>query len=212
LNEDILKYTEQYIKKIDIQGKSVLEVGSLNVNGSVRPYIESLRPKSYLGIDIKDGNGVDSITDITKCNNWDVLFDVIICQSTLEHIRQWRKAVNNMKELLVPGGLIYISVPDKEFHFHAYPCDWWRFSQADLQIIFSDFETIRNDKIKMTTLFIGRKIDDSINDILNYKVYSILRNKLMKNQLYLDLAIWSFKNWKHLLRKILVAIKNKIGF
>jgi len=208
MNEDILKYTEQYIKKSDIQGKSVLEVGSLDVNGSVRPYIESLRPKSYLGIDVQDGKGVDLIADITKLDNWDVLFDVIICQSTLEHICQWKKAVNNMKQLLIPGGLIYIAVPGIKFHYHGYPFDWWRWTTGDFKSIFSDFAILKMDQIENILLFIAKKpLDFKINDISNYKVYSILRNKLMKSQSYLDLAIWSLKNWKYLLKKLLHKVR-----
>jgi len=205
VNSDILNYTEQHIKKADIQDKSVLEVGSLNVNGSIRPYIELLEPKLYLGIDIKDGKNVDLIADITKCDKWNILFDVIICQSTLEHIRQWKKAVNNMKSLLSVDGLIYISIPDKEFHFHGYPYDWWRFSQKDLESIFNDFEIIRSDKIGMINLLIVKKINRTISDISNYKLYSILRKKLMKEQSIIDLIVWSLNNWKYLLRRAVVA-------
>ena len=39
-------------------------------------------------------------------------FDVVICTETLEHIMDWRSAINNMKGVLKRGG--YISRPLRE--------------------------------------------------------------------------------------------------
>ncbi|MBI4712552.1 MAG: methyltransferase domain-containing protein [Planctomycetes bacterium] len=90
----------------DIEGKKILEVGSLDVNGSVRPYVESFRPQEYIGIDITMGPGVDEI-----CGVDDIIgrygrerFDVIIATEVLEHVQDWRKAINNLKDVVMPGG------------------------------------------------------------------------------------------------------------
>ena len=113
-----------------------------------------------------------------------------------------------MKQLLIPGGLIYIAVPGIKFHYHGYPFDWWRWTTGDFKSIFSDFAILKMDQIENILLFIAKKpLDFKINDISNYKVYSILRNKLMKSQSYLDLAIWSLKNWKYLLKKLLHKVR-----
>ena len=47
----------------EIRGRSVIEVGSRVVNGSVRPLVESFGPAYYLGVDILPGPGVDEICD-----------------------------------------------------------------------------------------------------------------------------------------------------
>ena len=58
----------------------MLEVGSLNVNGSIRPMIESRGPRSYLGVDVLDGPGVDRVVDAVsfksmKANGEEILGD-----------------------------------------------------------------------------------------------------------------------------------------
>jgi len=36
-------------------------------------------------------------------------FDVIIATELLEHVKDWRLVINNMKQVLKPGGYIYIT-------------------------------------------------------------------------------------------------------
>ena len=38
----------------EVRGKKIIEIGSLDVNGSLRSYIESLNPEKYIGIDMKE--------------------------------------------------------------------------------------------------------------------------------------------------------------
>jgi len=41
------------LTKKEINNKKVIEVGSYDVNGSLRPIIELFKPKEYIGVDIK---------------------------------------------------------------------------------------------------------------------------------------------------------------
>ena len=45
--------------KSDIQGATILEVGSLNINGSLRSYVESHKPVRYVGADIEHAMAVE---------------------------------------------------------------------------------------------------------------------------------------------------------
>lgn len=108
-----------------IKGKTVLEVGSRDVNGSLRELVERYGPASYTGIDIEDGPGVDVVLDAN-----DVLerfgpesFDAVISTELLEHARDWRAAVQNMKGVLKPGGTLLVTTRSKGFHVHGYPWD-----------------------------------------------------------------------------------------
>ena len=47
------------LKGEEIENKLILEVGSYNVNGSLRLLIESYCPLEYIGVDIEKGPGVD---------------------------------------------------------------------------------------------------------------------------------------------------------
>jgi len=103
---------EFFVDNVDIgefEGKKVLEVGSKYVNGSLRPFIEKfLKPKEYIGIDIEPGKFVDVVMPAEKLLDYFDYesFDVVICVETLEHILNWRSAINNMKGVLKRGGYI----------------------------------------------------------------------------------------------------------
>jgi len=48
----------------------------------------------------------------------------------------------NMKEVLKPGGYIYITTRSRGFPHHGYPYDFWRYEVGGMRKIFADFEII----------------------------------------------------------------------
>lgn len=127
-----------------IKGKDILEVGSYDVNGSIQPFLERFDYKSYRGVDIILGPGVDSVCDVGDLVKefGEESFDIVITTEMMEHVQDWKRAINNMKQVLRPGGMILITTRSKGFHLHDYPGDYWRFSQKDMEYIFSDFEEV----------------------------------------------------------------------
>ncbi len=87
-------------------GINVLEIGSLDINGSVRPlFNESIsQGGSFFGIDIQEGPGVDLVADASVYQS-DKLFDIVVCAEVFEHTAVWPKIVRNSHSLLVPGGM-----------------------------------------------------------------------------------------------------------
>lgn len=139
-NISCIDFAGKVLKDADISGKDVLEVGSFNVNGSVRDLIRSRAPASYTGVDIAEGPGVDMI-----CRAEDLIpvfkkdsFGLVISTEAIEHIRDWRKVVSNMKNLLCRGGVLLITTRSKGFGYHGYPNDFWRFELTDIREVFSD--------------------------------------------------------------------------
>lgn len=169
------------ISKSDIEGKSVLEVGSLDINGSLRPFVNSLNPSKYIGVDVTNGNGVDLI-----CNVYDIVnrfgkesFDILIATELLEHICYWRKAVHNFKQIIKPNGILILTTRSKGFRLHGYPHDYWRFECEDIKHIFSDFflEILVKDPSYPGVFLKAKKPNIYIeNDISDYNVYSIIKN------------------------------------
>lgn len=86
--------------------EAVLEIGSRDVNGSIREYFA---PASYLGIDLVAGDGVDLVADATS--EWEPPgdFDAIVCCEVFEHERQWRQIIANAHRWLRPRGLLLIT-------------------------------------------------------------------------------------------------------
>lgn len=89
----------QYFK-----GRKVLEVGSLDINGSVRQFFEDC---SYTGVDLGEGKGVDLVSkgeDLTFPDNH---FDVAISCECFEHNPEWVRTFANMVRMT--SGLIIMT-------------------------------------------------------------------------------------------------------
>lgn len=85
---------------------NVLEIGSLDINGSVRPLFDEATSQggSFFGIDIQEGPGVDLVADASVYQS-DKLFDIVVCAEVFEHTAVWPKIIRNSYSLLVPGGM-----------------------------------------------------------------------------------------------------------
>lgn len=86
--------------------KRVLEIGSRNINGSVRTLFEECE---YTGIDAVDGKGVDIVAFGHEYEADPESFNVVCSTETLEHDPHAKETVVHMMELLRPGGLIFIT-------------------------------------------------------------------------------------------------------
>ena len=93
---------DQWISRYSsMQPLQVLEIGSLNINGTARVHWPNAR---WLGIDRQRGPGVDVVCDFL---DWDsgAAFDVVVCCEVLEHASAWRDIVGRVKPLLMTGGI-----------------------------------------------------------------------------------------------------------
>lgn len=84
----------------------ILEIGSLNINGSVRPFFENCE---YIGIDLGKGPGVDVVCEGQNYNEADNTFDVTISCECFEHNPYWLETFKNMIRLCKPGGIVIFS-------------------------------------------------------------------------------------------------------
>jgi SAM-dependent methyltransferase len=106
----VIEFFISEVNPREFEHKSVLEVGSKYVNGSVRPLIEKFcKPSRYVGIDIEKGKYVDLRLPAEKLIDkfGENAFDVVISTELLEHVKDWRVVINNMKAVLKSGGYIY---------------------------------------------------------------------------------------------------------
>ncbi len=132
----------------EVESKSVLEVGSRNVNGSVRKDVMLLTPSEYIGVDIESGDSVDQIVnayDLVKVFG-ENRFDVVISTEMVEHVADWIKVIDNMKKVLKPNGVLLITTRDRNSGVHSYPEDHWRYEEEDFQEIFREFESVETQK------------------------------------------------------------------
>lgn len=167
----ILEFARKAKVELAIPTGRVLEVGSMDVNGSPRSVFldDSI---VYIGVDMELGKGVDYVMDAeTMLGRWCFgshkgcyEFDTVICMECLEHtVRPWI-VVENMKTKLKSGGHLWISTPTYGFPLHRYPLDCYRFGEdAYRHWLFADMELLRLEHVKdelgqPAIVAVGRKI------------------------------------------------------
>lgn len=94
----------------DFEGKKILEIGSFDVNGSVRRFFKN---SIYLGVDLIDGPGVDLVADGGTISHPDNSYDLTISSECFEHNPHWAKTLLNMYRMTKQGGLLIFTCASK---------------------------------------------------------------------------------------------------
>lgn len=119
----------------------VLEIGSLDINGSVRHIFKPFAEK-YIGIDVQEGPGVDIVASATDYLS-PGYFDVVVCAEVFEHTPEWKQIINNSYVNLMDGGIFIATMAGEGRHPHSAIDEnpirewehysnigWWELQQA----------------------------------------------------------------------------------
>lgn len=127
-HSSVISWAAEAITPEMVAGVDVLEVGSYNVNGSVRGSIEAHQPATYIGADISAGPGVDIVSDVADIPAvYPEGFGLVVTTEMLEHVQDWRTSMTALAILVKPGGTLALSTRSPGFPYHAYPDDHWRY-------------------------------------------------------------------------------------
>lgn len=181
-NSACLYFGRKQLTKGDVACKRVIEIGAVNINGSLRPDVQALGPSEYIGVDITEGPGVDEV-----CNVYDLVerygtesFDVAISSEMIEHVHDWRKAISQIKRVLRPNGVLIMTTRSIGFPYHDYPFDYWRYELDDMRTIFSDMEieALESDQDDPGVLVKVRKPENFIEkDLSEHALFSMVTNR-----------------------------------
>lgn len=83
---------------------TVLEIGSLNINGTIRDFYDN--PLDYVGVDVGPGPGVDVVAYGEQLTYADNSFDVAVSVECFEHNPEWVATFNNMHRIASKAVLI----------------------------------------------------------------------------------------------------------
>jgi SAM-dependent methyltransferase len=90
-----------------VEGGRILEVGSYDVNGSVRSLFSGAG--EYVGVDLTPGPGVDRVGYGHEVDDPDATYDLTISGECFEHDPHWRETFANMVRLTRLGGVVAFS-------------------------------------------------------------------------------------------------------
>lgn len=96
--------------------KKILEVGSLNINGSIRKYFDNC---NYTGIDLAPGLDVDTVIAGQEAAFPSNSFDMTISCNCFEHNPFWLETFINMCRMTAPKGLVLITSAGYGFQEHG---------------------------------------------------------------------------------------------
>jgi SAM-dependent methyltransferase len=96
----------KYSSHLDNPNSRRLEVGSYNINGSLRQLLG--RHKEHVGVDFRPGPCVDVVSFAHEMS-FDSKFDAVISASMLEHDPYWESSIANMISCLKDDGILIMS-------------------------------------------------------------------------------------------------------
>ena len=118
-------FVDNYVKG---KGKvRVLDVGSYNVNGCMRPLFDGMEAE-YVGLDIAAGPNVDVV--MNDPYNWDNVpdesFDFVVSANAFEHIEYPWVTIKLIYSKLKPESIACILAPNTAIE-HKFPFDCYRY-------------------------------------------------------------------------------------
>lgn len=117
-------FAENYVYPVFSEAK-ILEIGSQDINGSLRGLFES--KYNFTGVDMVSGKGVDVVLeDPYKLPFLSDSYDVVVASSCFEHVPMFWTLFLEIIRVLNSGGVFYLQVPSNGY-FHPSPVDCWRF-------------------------------------------------------------------------------------
>jgi hypothetical protein len=125
--DKMLAFKEKYLESKKNVPLCILDLGSLDVNGSYREYFE-VSSWTYRGIDLAAGKNVDIV--LQDPYHWREIqsgsADVVISGQAFEHIGFFWLTMLEIARVLKPEGLCCLIAPSGGPE-HRYPVDCWRF-------------------------------------------------------------------------------------
>ena len=142
LTDDIYLHFSEILKAVKSCAPKIKGV-VLDIGAGKSPYKKFFTYKKYITIDNHDYPGIDISADITKripLKNKSI--DSVVCFQVLEHIKEPKKAIDEIYRILKKGGVCLLTT-HMAAPLHGEPHDYYRFSKYALKELFKDFEYVK---------------------------------------------------------------------
>lgn len=143
----------------------VVEFGSRDANGGVRDLFPNAR--SYFGIDVADGEGVDMVGDAARWQPKQA-YACVISTETFEHTMQWREMLRIAALALAPDGIMLITCATGSRPPHSATIPDSRPSPGEY------YGNVREQDFRQAAEAVGLKVAVTIN---HNDLYAVCRHK-----------------------------------
>jgi SAM-dependent methyltransferase len=152
IRENVARFLERVGKQYGNRSGRLLDIAP-QVHEGARPFFPPSVKVETLDIDPKAG--ATWVGDLCKTNAFlpDGSFDFIVCTEVLEHVLQPFAAAAELRRLLKPGGLVFVTVPFN-FRIHGPLPDCWRFTEHGLRALFGEWELVELNAIETPDRFL----------------------------------------------------------
>jgi SAM-dependent methyltransferase len=168
--------------------KSIIEIGSLNVNGTLKDF--KPEESNWIGVDLEPGDSVDVvIARASKIPFEDNTFDLLLATSIFEHDPTFWLTFNEMLRVVKPNGFVYVCAPSNGW-VHRFPMDVYRF-YPDAGIGLVEWGRREYPELELVESFISERNGDIWNDFC--AEFSKTKNSQIE-KIYLDTScfnVWS---------------------
>ncbi|NMN03188.1 MULTISPECIES: methyltransferase domain-containing protein [unclassified Novosphingobium] len=177
----------------NLDNADIMEVGSCNVNGSLRDHART--GTRYVGVDMEAGPGVDVVIDPDQPLPFpDQSFDLVLSSSVFEHDAFFWESFVNIARKTKLGGYIYISVPSNGL-IHRYPADCWRF-YPDAGTALACWAQRQGLDVNLVESFVANRQNDVWNDFVAIFRHGPLDDTLPATFVYQRFPCANVKTWQ----------------
>lgn len=140
MHSSCYEWVGRIVRQHDLAERATLEVGSFNVNGTIRDHFDG----QYLAVDSQAGPGVDFVADAERLHERLALNDwqVVVSTEMFEHVDRPWLAMRELADACAPGGHVIVTCRGYDergcWPVHDYPRDVWRYSARSLRVLAED--------------------------------------------------------------------------
>ena len=152
IRENVVRFMKKVAKNYGCLPARLLDIAP-QIHTGARPFFPACVSVETFDIDPAAGatwSGDLCQTNVALADNG---FDLIVCTEVLEHTLQPFSAVAELRRLLRPGGLLFLSVPFN-FRIHGPLPDCWRFTEHGLRALFSTWELVEIEAVETPERFL----------------------------------------------------------
>jgi SAM-dependent methyltransferase len=188
---DLFKRKKYNFRKIDnISGPRIRDLKSyLNVDGlALNLGGGSDNYDGFINVDLGRYPNVHVVCSLEKIPFKSSSVDLVVSNSVLEHIKDYKAVINEIYRILKPGGYLYLSVPNLCMRHHKY--DFHRWTIPGLLDMLKNFDAVESGSCRG----VAYALETLVEALIVYKTKpGIFREILRRSWLFFSRPLYWIK-------------------